>query len=501
MFKTSFSKYLTAFVLIIFISFFMLAAIITSMIRTYVSDDKAEKLRVAGDIIVDHLVESDIENLGDYIKTPVFSTVIESIVNLDNNFNILVSDDRGNLLLSTVAEGSRLEDGTKVPVVEGELGRLSENLFEYRENSGGFVHRGRLGGLVSVNCIAFLSEVKIEGDTVGYVVTLTSSESEDRLVSLTRSAVINSSVWVMLAAVIAIYFITERIIHPLRTMTGAAKKFAKGDFSARVTVYGKDEVAELGRAFNNMAESLDSLEKMRNSFLANVSHDLRTPMTTIAGFIDGITSGAIPADKHDYYLGIISAEVHRLSRLVSQLLDVSRLESGERKFTFVDFDIAEMSRIVLISFEKKIEDKRLDVSFESDEDEMIVYADKDAIHQVIYNLCHNAIKFAKDGGKFEIKISRASGKKIQVCVADEGQKISDEDAKRIFERFYKIDESRGLDKSGVGLGLYISKTIIDAHGEEIRVETDGLDLTKFLFTLPEGDSHTKRKGSLPPSEI
>ncbi len=500
MFKTSFSKYLTAFVLIIFISFFMLAAIITSMIRTYVSDDKADKLRVTGDIIVDHIVEADVGNLHEYVKTDVFSTVIESIVNLDSNFNILISDSDGRILLSTVADEAQTEDGAKVPVVNGDLGALSLDLFEYRENSGGMVHRGRLGGLLNTNSIAFLSEIEHTDDTLGYVITLTSSESEDRLVSLTRSAVINSSVWVMLAAVIAIYFITERIIHPLRTMTGAAKKFAKGDFSARVTVYGKDEVSELGRAFNNMAESLDSLEKMRNSFLANVSHDLRTPMTTIAGFIDGITSGAIPADKHDYYLGVISAEVHRLSRLVSQLLDVSRLESGERKFTFTDFDIAEMARIVLISFEKKIEDKKLDVSFDSDSDEMFVCADKDAVHQVIYNLCHNAIKFAKEGGKFEIKITNNPGKKIQVAVADEGQTISDEEAKRIFERFYKIDESRGLDKSGVGLGLYISKTIVDAHGEKIWVESTEGELTRFVFTLPEGSYQSKRRSALPSME-
>ena len=148
-----------------------------------------------------------------------------------------------------------------------------------------------------------------------------------------------------------------------------------------------------------------------------------------------------------------------------------------------------------------IDDKRLDVSFESDEDEMFVYADKDAIHQVVYNLCHNAIKFAREGGRLEIRITHAPGKKIQITVGDEGQRISDEDAKHIFERFYKIDESRGLDKSGVGLGLYISKTIVDAHGEEIFVESKEGDLTRFVFTLPEGTYHSKRKSVLPPEEL
>ena len=226
--------------------------------------------------------------------------------------------------------------------------------------------------------------------------------------------------------------------------------------------------------------------------MASVSHDLRTPMTTISGFIDGILSGAIPDDQHDYYLGVISGEVHRLSRLVSQLLDISRLESGDRKFNFVDFDVAEVSRLILLSFEQKIDQKKLDVEFNSDEDYMFVNADKDAIYQIIYNLCHNAIKFSNEGGKFAINITRISGKKIKVSIFDEGQIIAPDDAKHVFDRFYKTDKSRGLDKSGVGLGLYICKTIIDAHGEGIHHEPHE-NGCEFWFTLKEGESLNKHK--------
>jgi signal transduction histidine kinase len=208
-------------------------------------------------------------------------------------------------------------------------------------------------------------------------------------------------------------------------------------------------------------------------------------MTTISGFIDGINSGAIPPEKHEYYLGVISAEVHRLSRLVSQLLDVSRLESGERKFNYTDFDIAEVARIILISFEQNIEDKRLDVEFDAEEDGMYARADKDAIYQVLYNLCHNAIKFAREEGKFKIRITKITDTKLKISVFDEGQSLSEESKKMVFDRFYKTDESRGLDKTGVGLGLYISKTIIDAHGETIGVESND-DGCEFWFTLTEG---------------
>ena len=495
MFKSSFSKYITAFVLIIFMSFLMLSSIITSMIRSFVTEDKVERLDLSAEIVAGHIEDKKVELLEEYVMTEQLSMVIEPIVNFDTQFNILVVDINGNVILSTVASGAIQEDGTKKPVILGELGRVDMNSFEDVDESDAvrLIHSGTLDGYLTENSIVCARAIYTGSAVRGYVLSLASTVSEDRLVGITRSAVINSSIWVMLAAVIATYFITERIIHPLRTMTGAAKKFAKGDFSARVTVYGRDEVSELGKAFNNMAESLDSLEKMRNSFLANVSHDLRTPMTTIAGFIDGITSGAIPPEKHEYYLGVISTEVHRLSRLVTQILDVSRLESGERKFNFVDFDVTEMARIILISFEQKIDDKRLDVCFDAEEDEISVNADKDAIYQVLYNLCHNAIKFARDGGGFRISIKRIQNKKVQVSVFDEGQGIANEDTRMVFDRFYKTDTSRGLDKTGVGLGLYISKTIIDAHGEQIWVESVENESAEFFFTLKEGAPISKRK--------
>jgi signal transduction histidine kinase len=216
-------------------------------------------------------------------------------------------------------------------------------------------------------------------------------------------------------------------------------------------------------------------------------------MTTISGFIAGITSGAIPPEKHSYYLGIIQSEVLRLSRLVSEILDVSRLESGERKFTFTEFDIAEVSRLILISFEQKIEEKKLDVEFVS-EDTVPVVADKDAIYQVMYNLCHNAIKFSKENGKFRIAISSDDNDIVRVSVFDEGQGIADEDLPYIFDRFYKTDKSRGLDKNGVGLGLYICKAIMDQHKMKIGA-TSTENSCEFYFELKKG-LHQHPKGHI-----
>ena len=494
MFKTSFSKYLTAFVIIILVSFAILSGIITSMVRNYAFSDTEERLNKECSIIADLIKADGVGKVEDEVFA--IATVIEPMVNLNSDYEVLITDKDGKILLSTAH--SREGDGKKHPIIDIEegLGNVTMSAFERQKSENGeigYVYNGTIGESLEDKYMVYAKPI-LSGENVEcYVMSMASTNKEHNFVSITRQVVINSSIWVMLAAVIAAYFITERIVHPLRKMTSASKEFAKGNFSARVPVSRRhDEVAELGRAFNNMADSLESLEKMRNSFLANISHDLRTPMTTIAGFIDGINSGAIPPEKHEYYLGVISAEVHRLSRLVSQLLDVSRLESGERKFNYTDFDIAEVARLILISFEHEIEDKKLDVEFDAEYDGMYARADKDAIYQVLYNLCHNAIKFADEGGKFRIEISRITDTKLKVAVYDQGQTIDPEDSRMIFDRFYKTDESRGLDRSGVGLGLYICKTIIDAHGESIDVEAfdDGCE---FWFTITEGAQPPKRK--------
>jgi signal transduction histidine kinase len=216
-------------------------------------------------------------------------------------------------------------------------------------------------------------------------------------------------------------------------------------------------------------------------------------MTSISGFIDGILDGAIPPEKHKYYLGIIGQEVRRLSRLVSQLLDISRMEAGNRKFEKTPFDINEMAMFILLSFESRIEQKQLDVEVTVPDGKLYVYSDKDAINQVIYNICENAVKFSNDGGKYRLTVSD-EGNFVRISVYNEGIGISPEDLPHIFDRFYKSDKSRGLDKSGVGLGLYICHTIMEHLGEKIYVESEYGKYCCFVAEI------TKYKGKLAPPE-
>lgn len=485
--KSTFSKYLIAFIAIIVVSFVMLSAIFTSMLRSYSTSENDNVLRRISSAVTQPFEKNSVEDVRRYIQTSYPSGAVTAIRELHGDIDILITDHNGTILLSTL--GTDISSPPAISV-EDELGALDLSSFLPYEEDGKYLFAdGTLNGLLEHRSYIYADDIQYNEQVIGYCLSLRSTEAEADLMKVVYKALLSSSLWVMLAAVIAVYFITERIVHPLKQMTRATSEYAKGSFEKRIEVIGQDEVSELAVSFNKMADALMNMEKMRNAFLANVSHDLRTPMTTISGFIAGITSGAIPPEKHGYYLGVIQSEIHRLSRLVSEILDVSRLESGDRKFNFADFDIAEVSRLILISFEQKIEEKNLEVEFIS-EDSVFVNADKDAIYQVMYNLCHNAIKFADENGLFRIQIQEENEDSIRISVADKGQEIAKEEIPFVFDRFYKTDKSRGLDKNGVGLGLYICKAIIDQHHMEIGVNcSEGV--CEFYFTLKKGSAKPK----------
>ena len=305
------------------------------------------------------------------------------------------------------------------------------------------------------------------------------------------AVIVYVSIGVMGVALLALYLVSKRITNPLAKMSAAARAFAEGDFSVRVPITGYDEVSDFARVFNEMAESLENTDKTRNDFVANVSHDLRSPMTSINGFIDGMLSGVIPPEQHAHYLRVVLNETKRLSRLVTTLLDISRIQAGERKFKMMNFDICEMTRQILFSFENRIEEKNLNVEFDMNAEHLFVLADMDAIYQVLYNLCDNAVKFSKENGTLRLSVKEKNGK-VTVSVYNEGQGISEEDLKFVFDRFYKADKSRGIDKSGTGLGLYISKKIIEAHKETIYAESEYQKSCTFSFTLQKGENTGRR---------
>ena len=327
--------------------------------------------------------------------------------------------------------------------------------------------------------------VSDSGKTLGAVIVSAPAANAAQMGGGVFRVYLYSAVFVFLVALVATYFLSRREIRPIREFSETVRKFGHGELSARIAPDSSrsEEMEELAAAFNSMADTLQSADQRRQDFIANVSHELKTPMTTIAGYMDGMLDGTIPQEAHPRYMRIVADEVRRLSRLVRSMLELSRMQSerlDESKKS--RFDLGEALTKVLLSFEQPAEKKHLEVQVDLPEKPIYTLAYQDAVTQVIYNLIDNAVKFCNDCGFLTVGLRR-EGDKALVTVRNTGPVIPPDELPRIFDRFHKLDKSRSQDPSGVGLGLYIVKTIIGSHGEDIWVESrDGA--TTFTFTMP-----------------
>ncbi len=301
------------------------------------------------------------------------------------------------------------------------------------------------------------------------------------LQSVVSNFLLSASLMLLFASVLTMVF-TNRLTAPLQELIKAAQKFGGGDLTTRVEVKGDDEVAQLATNFNLMAANLQEIDNSRSQFTGNIAHELRTPMTSIKGFVDGMIDGTIPQDQQQRYLKIVSQETGRLARLVQNMLDISKLESGEYKVHSRLYPIEETLMGAALSAEQRITAGEIEVEGLS-VDKTLVYADPDLVHQVVYNLIDNAIKFTPKGGVISFSVL-SLGPDIEVSITNTGEGISEEALPFVFERFYKEDASRGLNAKGSGLGLHICKVLITLSGGQIRVESKQGEWCKFTFTLP-----------------
>lgn len=322
-------------------------------------------------------------------------------------------------------------------------------------------------------------------EPAGIVIVSTPTAQTDALMKKMSDIYLFVSLLVVLIAVVIMSVMARKMAQPLRELARTASAFGHGKLDARVNVdeSGTEEMQELALSFNNMAASLQKSEYQRQEFVANVSHELKTPMTVISGYVDGMLDGTIPPERHNYYMRLVSDETKRLSRLVRSMLDISRLQDhdipDEKKSRF---DVCERVGQVLITFEQKITAKALDVQVDMPDLPVFTLASQDAITQVIYNLVDNAVKFCPQEGLLSLTV-RTGDTKVYVSVSNQGQTIPPEELPLVFDRFHKLDKARGSVQEGWGLGLYIVKTLVCSHGEDISVSSrDGV--TEFTFTLP-----------------
>jgi signal transduction histidine kinase len=353
-------------------------------------------------------------------------------------------------------------------------------------DQGRFMHTGipDPGGLFGESVLLSADPFFLDSEAVGFVLAAQplSEGLFEYLGGILRLFLLSGMVMLVIAFVV-VYLITRRLVRPLNDMVSATQHYAKGDFRYRVKPPESDELRMLAQGFNSMAVNLATLEASRRSFVANVSHELKTPMTSIGGFIDGMLDGTIPAADHEKYLTLVSGEVQRLSRLVTGMLNLSKIEAGELQMKRVSFDLSEMLFTTLLSFEQSIAAKQIELIGLDALVPISVTGDKDLLTQVFYNLIDNAVKFTPKGGQISLRAEQGR-MALRIILRNSGAGIPSEELGHIFERFYKTDKSRSYDTRGAGLGLYLAKTIVTMHGGTISAGSDGASWTEFTVELP-----------------
>lgn len=285
-----------------------------------------------------------------------------------------------------------------------------------------------------------------------------------------------------IASVLFFSCVVKRADRPILEIERITRKYAKGDFSEKLTKTDNHQFDSIYSSLNKMADFIESNESTSKNFIANVSHELRTPMTTIGGFVDGILDGVIPKSKQNEYLRLVSQEIKRLRILISSMLNMTKFESGTMKPNFRETNITELVVKTVLMFEQKIDTKKVDIQG-LDADRLVIIADGNLIEQVIYNLTENAVKFVNEGGIISFGF-RKNDDDCFISIKNTGDGLTDTEISQVFDRFYKTDSSRGKDTTGLGLGLSISRKIIQLHNGKITVKSVYGEYTEFIIKLP-----------------
>lgn len=441
----------------------------TLFINNYTTEKQYDAVMKASSSIESMTIVLQVENINSQ-STRLYQNTLNSWSDF-LNADITVMNNSGGVFLSTSTSNT-------IPKAFADK-LLGGYIIKEHSNFGGFYEKKVL--TIGVP-IVYNSEI------IGGIFFNTPLPDLHKAVSEILYIFLLSSSLTIIIAFFLVYLQSRHISNPIKNINKAAMAIAAGNYSNRVEVSSTDEIGQLASTFNFMADSIARLDEMRNSFISDVSHELRTPMTSISGFVQGILDHTISSEDHDKYLKIVLEESIRLTKLVNDMLDVSKMENAEYKLDISEFDIAELIRLCIIQLEQRISSKNIELDVDFSADSIKVLGDKDSIRRVIINLLDNAIKFSFENTKIIIK-AWTDDKNAVVSIGNFGIGIEKSDLRYIFNRFYKTDKSRNNDKRGAGLGLSLVKNILSYHKQNIWVESSdakegsNTKFTKFTFTL------------------
>ncbi len=467
--KSIFSKIFSINLVIILVSVFVLAVMQSLMISQFVRRERIMML------------DENAKKIATFIQNGTSSEQLKNFLygfSHSTQSNILIVDADGDVLLASTPDDAYNKDVLRID---------PKYLDDVLKNEQKII-KGTLGNTFRGEMFTLQMPISVQksGKVIG-AIFISAPVPGMAKTQLQLYRVLGIPFCIVLLLAVALSFaLSRRISKPIKKIGQTARKFGQGDFSSRVWLESRAddiiEISELTQSFNDMAYSIEKSDDIRNNFLSDVAHELRTPMTTISGFVDGILDGTIPPERQNDYLAIVRDEVGRLSGLVNSFLSLTRFETGDRKLETTTFDVCETIRRTLVGFESKIEEKQIKVEVDLAESSCMVSADMNSIRQVLTNLIENAIKFADVGGLLKISVT-AERDEAKISVYNTGCGIAEEDKKLIFERFYKADKSRSLNREGTGIGLYIVKDILKRHGKDVLVESREGEFAEFSFSL------------------
>ncbi len=466
MFNTVFAKIMFLFMAIILISLLATGVVMTQTIKNaYIEDSRDQMLRIADDVCT---LMSWHEN-GIINATRTRNEII--IKAKSNNQIIWVINNDGTVWIAT--ENITIEEiQMYYDDMINTLVKEQKPVWMLHEQDDFF----------NTPMITVATPFYYDNSLEAFVFVHTRvSELNDSLMTIFRQILLSATISALLANILTFLF-TRNLLKPLRVVNSATRQLAKGNFNINIQIHSKDEISELADTFNSVSQDLKKNEQTRESFVANVSHELRSPLTSIQGLVQGVVDGTINTEDQKHYLEVVLGETKRLNLLITDLLDLAKLDSGQFPIKLQRIEINEFIRRALITFEKKIEAKKLEVYVEFDAEKAYVLADENRITQVLLNLMDNAIKFVNEGGRLSIytKVTAAS---VFININNSGDIIEKGDIPYLFDRFYKTDKSHNRAKEGTGIGLSLVKKILKEHHQKIWVTSNKKDGTTFTFTL------------------
>lgn len=466
--KGVFSKLVAAFTAIIVVSFVMTFAFLSYWFENYYFNQRKSELLRESQFIKERALQ--------YLNGNITSEDINSTITYIGDYlsaDIWLIDNYGYVYSVSKSQHKNLI-ATSKQIVTSDLAELRKNKTVDK--------RGTYSNVFIAPVHTFEVPIFSNGVFRGAIMMHTSMDELKGPIKRVYEIIWISAAMAIMICCIVIYYLSQRIIiKPLEEINYVADKISKGEVGKRVHINSSDEIGVLAESFNSMADSLEAVEKNRRQFISNVSHEIRSPITSIKGFIGGMLDGVIPEEKQNYYLSLTYSEIQRLTRLVNDLLDLSAIEAGQFKLRVEKVDINEILRLCVIKFETKINNKKLKVDVYMEDDKLFVAADKDRITQVATNLIDNAIKYVNVGGNIKVSV-KTKGDKAFISVFNDGPCINQADLNNIWDRFYKGDKSR-TSKSSTGLGLPIVRSILTQLGEDIWVENKKDKGVEFTFTL------------------